>query len=205
VLDEVKQYLTDQYCQPRASMPVRVWDTKITELPLTRSTCGGHQEGSAAKIENDQPVGNTKFKEGVLGRPRAAYAELVVGQAGRSLFARVADRRSREVRSYSWTRLRELQLESTQVTLRHERQHVHHVNVNGRGHLQISASKLAGTMVVRSRSWRKLLLIKPGDVFSRKGRDQLAGAHELRLGADGYGVRQDRPVPTPTTTRRPCP
>src|SRR6267143_4553048 len=62
VLDEVKQYLTDQYFS-RGKYAVRV-DTKITELPGNRvDVIVNIQEGKRAKIEQINLVGNTRFKE----------------------------------------------------------------------------------------------------------------------------------------------
>ncbi len=83
VLDEVKQYLTDQYFS-RGKYAVRV-DTKITELPGNKvDVVVDIKEGKRAKIEQINLVGNTKFKEkDVLGTLRAEDAELaVLVQAG---------------------------------------------------------------------------------------------------------------------------
>ena len=67
MLDEVKQYLTDQYFS-RGKYAVRV-DTKITELPGNKvDVVVDIKEGKRAKIEQINLVGNTKFKEkDVLG------------------------------------------------------------------------------------------------------------------------------------------
>ena len=62
VLDEVKQYLTDQYFS-RGKYAVRV-DTKITDLPGNKvDIIVDIKEGKRAKIEQINIVGNTKFKE----------------------------------------------------------------------------------------------------------------------------------------------
>src|ERR1700716_4899 len=62
VLDEVKQYLTDQYFS-RGKYTVRV-DTKITELPGNQvNVVVDIKEGKRAKIEQINLVGNTKFNE----------------------------------------------------------------------------------------------------------------------------------------------
>jgi outer membrane protein insertion porin family len=60
VLDEVKQYLTDQYFS-RGKYAVRV-DTKITELPGNKvDVMVDIKEGKRAKIEMINLVGNTTF------------------------------------------------------------------------------------------------------------------------------------------------
>src|SRR3979490_1409105 len=67
VLEEVKQYLTDQYFS-RGKYAVSV-DTKIKELPGNKvDIIVDTKEGKRAKIEQINLVGNTKFKEkDVLG------------------------------------------------------------------------------------------------------------------------------------------
>jgi outer membrane protein insertion porin family len=62
VLDEVKQYLTDQYFS-RGKYAVRI-DTKVTELPGNKvDIVVDIKEGKRAKIESINLVGDTKFKE----------------------------------------------------------------------------------------------------------------------------------------------
>ena len=62
VLDEVKQYLTDQYFS-RGKYAVRV-DTKVTDLPGNKvDVLVDIKEGKRAKIEMINLVGNTKFKD----------------------------------------------------------------------------------------------------------------------------------------------
>src|SRR6202035_774209 len=62
VLDEVKQYLTDQYFS-RGKYAVRV-DTKITELPGNKvDVIVEIKEGKRAKIEQINLIGNTKFNK----------------------------------------------------------------------------------------------------------------------------------------------
>ena len=95
VLDEVKQYLTDQYFS-RGKYAVKI-DTKVTDLPGNKvDIVVDIKEGKRAKIEEINLVGDTKFKEKRRARHlRAEDAELaVLVQAGRPLLARIADRRS---------------------------------------------------------------------------------------------------------------
>jgi len=62
VLDEVKQYLTDQYFS-RGKYAVRV-DTKVTDLPGNKvEVVVDIKEGKRAKIRMIDLVGNTAFKE----------------------------------------------------------------------------------------------------------------------------------------------
>ena len=75
VLDEVKQYLTDQYFS-RGKYAVRV-DTKITDLPgNTVDIIVDIKEGKRAKIEMINLVGDTKFKEKDVLRSEEHTSEL---------------------------------------------------------------------------------------------------------------------------------
>ncbi len=129
VLDEVKQYLTDQYFS-RGKYAVRV-DTKITELPGNKvDIIVDIKEGKRAKIEQINLVGNTKFKEkDVLGT-------LELKTPNWLSWYKQDDRYSREslqgdlekLRSYYMDRgYANFQIESTQVADRPGKgRHVHH-------------------------------------------------------------------------------
>ena len=169
VLDEGKQYLTDQYFS-RGKYAVRV-DTKITELPGNKvDIVVDIKEGKRAKIEMINLVGNTKFKE------KDVLAGLELHTPNWLSWYKQDDRYSREsltgdlekLRSYYMDRgYANFQLESTQVTIAPEKDNMYiTVNVNEGDIFKVSDIKLAGTMVVPEPELRKLLLIKPGDVFS---------------------------------------
>jgi outer membrane protein insertion porin family len=199
VLDEVKQYLTDQYFS-RGKYAVRV-DTKITELPGNKvDVIVDIKEGKRAKIEMINLVGNTKFKEkDVLGTFELKTPNWLS-------WYKQDDRYSREsltgdlekLRSYYMDRgYANFQIESTQVTIAPEKDDMYiTVNVNEGDVFRVSEIKLAGTMVVPEEQLRKLLVFAPGDIFSRK---QVTSSQQLmsyRLGADGYAFAKIDPVPT---------
>ncbi len=75
-----------------------------------------------------------------------------------------------KLRSYYMDRgYANFQIESTQVTIAPEKDDMYiTVNVNEGDVFKVSEIKLAGTMVVPEEQLRKLLLIHPGDTFSRK-------------------------------------
>ncbi len=129
VLDEVKQYLTDQYFS-RGKYAVRV-DTKVTDLPGNKvDVVVDIKEGKRAKIRMINLVGNTRLQgKGILAEPRAEDAELaVLVQAGRSLFARIAAGRSGEdPLVLHGSRLREFsdRVDASRDRAR-KRRHVHH-------------------------------------------------------------------------------
>jgi outer membrane protein insertion porin family len=205
VLDEVKQYLTDQYFS-RGKYAVRV-DTKITELPGNKvDVVVDIKEGKRAKIEMIDLVGNSTFKEkDVLGT-------LELKTPNWLSWYKQDDRYSREsltgdlekLRSYYMDRgYANFQIESTQVAIAPEKDDMYiTVNVNQGDVFTVSEIKLAGTMVVPEEQLRKLLLIKPGDTFSRKAVTNTQQLMSYRLGADGYAFAKIDPVPTPDNDKK---
>jgi outer membrane protein insertion porin family len=205
VLDEVKQYLTDQYFS-RGKYAVRV-DTKITELPGNKvDVIVDIKEGKRAKIEMINLVGNTTFKEkDVLGT-------LELKTPNWLSWYKQDDRYSREsltgdlekLRSYYMDRgYANFQIESTQVAIAPEKDDMFiTVNVNQGEVFKVSEIKLAGTMVVPEEQLRKYLLIHPGDIFSRKAVTNSQQLMSYRLGADGYAFAKIDPVPTPDNDKK---
>jgi outer membrane protein insertion porin family len=205
VLDEVKQYLTDQYFS-RGKYAVRV-DTKITELPGNKvDVVVDIKEGKRAKIEEINLVGNTKFKE------KDVLNTLELKTPNWLSWYKQDDRYSREsltgdlekLRSYYMDRgYANFQIESTQVTIAPEKDDMFiTVNVNEGDVFKVSEIKLAGTMVVPESELRKLLLIHPGDTFSRKAVTNSQQLMSYRLGADGYAFSKIDPVPTPDNDKK---
>jgi outer membrane protein insertion porin family len=95
------------------------------------------------------------------------------------------------------------QIDSTQVTIAPEKDDMYiTVNVTEGDVFKISDIKLAGTMVVPEEELRKLLLIKPGDVYSRKAVTSSQELMSYRLGADGYAFAKIDPVPTPDNDKK---
>jgi len=126
VLDEVKQYLTDQYFS-RGKYAVRV-DTKITELPGNKvDIIVDIKEGKRAKIEESTGRQHNS-KRRTSGDFRIEDAELaLLVQAGRPLLARIPAGRPGELRSYYMDRgYANFQIESTQVAIALRRRYVHH-------------------------------------------------------------------------------
>jgi outer membrane protein insertion porin family len=199
VLDEVKQYLTDQYFS-RGKYAVRV-DTKITDLPGNKvDIIVDIKEGKRAKIEQINIVGNTKFKE------KDILESFELKTPNWLSWYKQDDRYSREsltgdlekLRSYYMDRgYANFQIESTQVTIAPEKDDMYiTVNVQEGEVFKVSDIKLAGTMVVPEAQLRRLLLIKPGDTYSRKLVTSTQQLMSYRLGADGYAFAKIDPVPT---------
>ena len=198
VLDEVKQYLTDQYFS-RGKYAVRV-DTKITDLPGNKvDIVVDIKEGKRAKIEQINIVGNTKFKE------KDILQTFELKTPNWLSWYKQDDRYSREsltgdlekLRSYYMDRgYANFQIDSTQVAIAPEKDDMYiTVNVNEGEVFKVSEIKLAGTMVVPEWQLRRLLLIKPGDTYSRKLVTSTQQLMSYRLGADGYAFAKIDPVP----------
>ncbi|HWS61991.1 MAG TPA: outer membrane protein assembly factor BamA, partial [Steroidobacteraceae bacterium] len=205
VLDEVKQYLTDQYFS-RGKYAVRV-DTKITDLPGNKvDVIVDIKEGKRAKIEQINLVGNTKFKE------KDILESFELKTPNWLSWYKQDDRYSREsltgdlekLRSYYMDRgYANFQIESTQVAIAPEKDDMYiTVNVTEGDVFKVSEIKLAGTMVVPESQLRALLLIKPGDIFSRKAVTSSQELMSYRLGADGYAFAKIDPVPTPDNEKK---
>jgi outer membrane protein insertion porin family len=205
VLDEVKQYLTDQYFS-RGKYAVRV-DTKITDLPGNKvDVIVDIKEGKRAKIEMINLVGNTRFKE------KDVLDTFELHTPNWLSWYKQDDRYSREsltgdlekLRSYYMDRgYANFQIESTQVAIAPEKDDMYiTVNVNEGDVFKVSEIKLAGTMVVPESQLRALLLIKPGDIYSRKAVTSSQELMSYRLGADGYAFAKIDPVPTPDNDKK---
>jgi outer membrane protein insertion porin family len=205
VLDEVKQYLTDQYFS-RGKYAVRV-DTKVTDLPGNKvDVIVDIKEGKRARIRQINLVGDTKFKE------KDVLNTFELKTPNWLSWYKQDDRYSREsltgdlekLRSYYMDRgYANFQIESTQVTIAPDKDDMFiTVNVSEGDVFKVSEIKLAGTMVVPESELRKLLLIHPGDVFSRKAVTSSQELMSYRLGADGYAFSKIDPVPTPDNEKK---
>jgi outer membrane protein insertion porin family len=205
VLDEVKQYLTDQYFS-RGKYAVRV-DTKVTDLPGNKvDVLVDIKEGKRAKIEMINLVGDTKFKEKEVLNTFELKTPNILS------WYKQDDRYSREsltgdlekLRSYYMDRgYANFQIESTQVAIAPEKDDMYiTINVNEGDVFRVSDIKLAGTMVVPEAQLRRLLLIHPGDTYSRKLVTSSQELMSYRLGADGYAFSKIDPVPTPDNDKK---
>src|SRR5579862_1373752 len=199
VLDDVTQYLTDQYLA-RGKYGVRI-DSKVEEEVGNRVKIKiDIKEGSRAKIREINIVGNTKFK------PKEILETLELKTPNWLSWYKQDDRYSREslqgdlekIRNYYMDRgYANFQIDSTQVAIAPEKEDIFiTVNVDEGQVYKVSEVKLAGTFVVPRADLQQLLLIHPGETFNRK---LITGSQELmqnRMGRDGYAFAKVEPVPT---------
>jgi len=199
VLEDVTQYLTDQYYS-RGKYAVRV-DTKVEDVPGNKvKVTVDIKEGKRAQIRQINFVGDTKFPAADIQRG------LELKTPNWLSWYKQDDRYSREslqgdlekVRSYYMDRgYANFQIESTQVAIAPEKDDIFiTVNVNEGDVYTVSDVKLAGTMVVPEEELKKLLLVKPGQTYSKKLATATQEFISYRLGAEGYAFAKIEPVPT---------
>jgi outer membrane protein insertion porin family len=199
VLEDVTQYLTDQYFA-RGKYGVRI-DTKVEEESGNRVKIKiDIKEGTRAKIRKINIVGNTKFKD------KAILDTLELKTPNWLSWYKQDDRYAREslqgdlekIRNYYMDRgYANFQLDSTQVAIAPEKEDIFiTVNVEPGEVYKVSQIKLAGTFVVPQAELERFLLIHPGDTFNRKLITSTQELMQNRMGRDGYAFAKVEPVPT---------
>jgi outer membrane protein insertion porin family len=200
VLEDVKQYLTDQYFS-RGKYAVRV-DANVEEQSGNRVRVKiDIKEGKRAKIRQINLVGNESFKD------KEILDAFELKTPNWLSWYKQNDRYSRESLQGDLEKLRSFymdqgyanfQIDSTQVAISPEKDDIFiTVNMDEGEIYKVSEVKLAGTFVVPEAELRRFLLVGKGDTFSRK---LITTSQELiqnRLGADGYAFAKVDPVPTP--------
>ncbi len=165
VLDEVKQYLTDQYFS-RGKYAVRV-DAKVEEVPGNKvKVTIDINEGKRARIRQINIAGNTAFQDEELLEQFELKTPnwLSWYRAGRPLRARSAVGRSREAALVlHGPRLRELRRDLDAGGDRAgEGRHLHHDQRERRRVFKVSEVKIAGNMVVPESELRRLIFMQAG-------------------------------------------
>jgi outer membrane protein insertion porin family len=199
VLEDVTQYLTDQYFA-RGKYGVRITSTVEEEAGNRVKIKIDIKEGSRAKIREINIVGDTRFP------PKQILDTLELKTPNWLSWYKQDDRYSREslqgdlekVRNFYMDRgYANFQIESTQVAIAPEKEDIFiTINVEEGQVYKVSEIKLAGTFVVPRAELEQLLLIHPGDTFNRK---LITSSQELmqnRMGRIGYAFAKVEPVPT---------
>lgn len=200
VLDEVTQFLTDQYFS-RGKYAVRI-DTSVEELPDNRVIVKiDVKEGKRAKIRQINVVGNTTFEDDEI------LEDFELKTPNWLSWYRQDDRYSREslqgdlekLRSYYMNRgYANFEIESTQVAIAPEKDDIFiTINVTEGEVFRIGEIKLAGTFVVAEEELRNFVLVKEGEIFSKKDITNTQELIQNRLGLEGYAFSKVDPVPTP--------
>jgi len=199
-LDEVKQYLTDQYFA-RGKYSVRV-NAKVEDLQQNRvKVTIDIKEGKRSKIRQINLVGNKTFDSGdILDTFELKTPHL-------TSFIKSDDRYSREtlqgdlekLKSYYMDRgYANFSVDSTQVAIAPDKEDMFiTINMTEGDVYKFGDIKLAGTLKVPEDQLRGLinLTIKPGTTYSRKQVTAAQEAINQRLGLDGYAFAKVDPVP----------
>src|SRR6201986_1019161 len=200
VLEDVTQYLTDQYYS-RGKYAVRV-DTKVEEETGNRVKVKIEiKEGKRAKIRQISLVGNHTYKQ------KEVLGDFELKTPNWKSWYKQDDRYSRESLQGDLEKLRNyymdrghanFQIDSTQVAIAPEKDDIFiTVNLTEGEVYKVSDVKLAGTFVVPKAELEKLVLVQPGQTFNHKLIPSTQELIQNRLGQDGYAFAKVDPVPTP--------
>ncbi|HTW37044.1 MAG TPA: outer membrane protein assembly factor BamA [Steroidobacteraceae bacterium] len=199
VLEDVRDYLTDQYFS-RGKYAVSI-DEKVEEEAGNRVKVKVTiKEGKRAKIREINIVGNHAYTESQIRQGFTLNTPNLLS------WYKQDDRYSREdlqgdlekLRSFYMDRgYANFQIDSTQVQIAPDKSDIFiTVNVEEGEIFRISQVKLAGTFVVPEPELEKLVLVQPGQIFSRKVITATQELIQNRLGQDGYAFAKAEPVPT---------
>ena len=200
VLEDVTQYLTDQYYS-RGKYGVAI-DTKVTSDTDNRVKIAVKiTEGERAVIRSINIVGDTKYKQ------KEILQTFQLKTPNWLSWYKQDDRYARETLQGDLERLRDyymdrgyanFQINSTQVQITPEKGDIFiDINITQGDVYKISSVKLAGIFVVPKPELEQLIEIQPGEIFNRKLITATQKLIQDRLGEDGYAFAKVDPVPTP--------
>ncbi|WP_286978117.1 outer membrane protein assembly factor BamA, partial [Pseudomonas sp.] len=199
-LEGVRNELQRQYvAQGRYSAEI---ETEVIPQPRNRVALKINiNEGSVAAIQHINVVGNTVFPDDDL-------IDLFELKTTNLLsFFKNDDKYAREKLSGDLERLRSYYLDrgyinmdiaSTQVSITPDKKHVYiTVNIDEGSKYKVSDVRLSGDLKVPEEEVRKLLLVKEGQVFSRKVMTSTSELITRRLGNEGYTFANVNGIPQP--------
>jgi outer membrane protein insertion porin family len=184
-------------------------EVTTTVTPLERNRVGINfavNEGEIAKIKQINIVGASAFKEEDL------LELLVLRTPGWWTWYTKNDQYSKQKLTGDLETLRshyldrgyiEFNVESTQVAISPDKESIYiTVNVAEGEKYSISSVKLAGDLLLPEDELKKLVAIKPGDVFSREKVSETTKAISERLGNEGYAFANVNAAPEFDKTKR---
>jgi outer membrane protein insertion porin family len=197
-LDRGEQELKRQYLT-RGYYAVNI-NTTVTPLERNRVSLNFNiEEGRVAKIRQISIIGAKAFRESDL------LKEFVLRPPGMLTWFSKQDQYSRQklsadiesLRSYYLDRgYLEFSVDSTQVSITPDKQDIYiTVSITEGRRYTVSDVKIAGEMLLPEAEVRKLILVKPGEVFSRA---RLTESNKLiadRLSNEGYAFANVNAVP----------
>ena len=198
LLDKASQELQRQYFN-RGKYAVEV---KSTLTPLERNRVAVQfdvVEGSSAKIQQINIVGNKAFKEKeLLGQFTSTTPGWLSWYTKNDQYSK--SRLSGDIetlRSFYLNRgYLEFSVDSNQVSISPDKQGIYiTINVTEGPQYKVSDVKLAGQMLVPEAELKKLITVKPGEVFARDRLTETTKKIGDRLGNDGYAFANVNAVP----------
>jgi outer membrane protein insertion porin family len=204
-LEEVTQYLTDQYYS-RGKYAVSI-DAKVEELANNRVRVNlDIKEGSRAKIRQINIVGNKTFKA------KDILETLTLKTPSWTSWYKQDDRYSRESLQGDLEKIQTFyqdrgyanaHIDSVQVAISPDKDDVYiTANITEGVVYKISGVKLAGNLVVPETQLRRLVLVTPGQTYSQKAISATQELIKNRLGAEGFYFAKVEPVPTMDEAKR---
>ncbi len=204
-LEEVTQYLTDQYFS-RGKYAVTI-DAKVDDLANNRVRVNlDIKEGNRAKIRQINIVGNKTFKA------KDILETLTLKTPTWSSWYKQDDRYSREslqgdlekIQTYYQDRgYANARIDSVQVAISPDKTDMFiTANITEGVVYKISSVKLAGNLVVPEAQLSRLVLVKPGQTYSQKTISSTQELIKNRLGAEGFYFAKVEPVPTLDEAKR---
>ena len=197
-LDRIQQELVNQYySQGRYAVSV---DTRVTQLDRNRVRIAiVIDEGKTAKIKHINIVGNTLFTDKEISK------EFESGIPPFWKFWAKDDQYSREklsgdlekIRSYYQDRgYIDASVESTQVSISPDKRSIFiTANVTEGEQFSIDEVQITGDLVIEEASLRRLILVQPEEVFSRKKMEQSVENITALLSNIGYAFANVNPIP----------
>ncbi len=199
VLEEVKGYLTETYFNRgkyAVSIDEKVEDDSGNRVKIKITI----KEGTRAKIRTINIVGNHVFTDKEIGKTFELQTPNWLS------WYKQDDRYSSEsltgdqekLRSYYMDRgYANFQIDSTQVAIAPEKDDIFiTLNIDEGGVYKVGEVKLSGSFPVPKAELEGLILIAPGQIYSRKFVTATQELIQNRLGQDGYAFAKVDPVPT---------
>src|SRR5206468_9047071 len=197
-LDRAEQELKRQYIN-RGFYGVKI-ATTVTPQERNRVAINFNvEEGDVAKIAGINIVGAKAFSEIAL------IKEMQLSTSGWFTWYTKNDQYSKQklqadletLRSYYTNRgYLEFQADSTQVSITPDKEQIYiTINITEGPKYSVGDVRLAGELLLPEPELTRLILVKPGDVYSREKLTQSAKALSDRLGSDGYAFANVNAVP----------
>ncbi len=198
LLDRAEQELKRQYLS-RGYYGVKV-TTTATPLERNRVSLNFNvDEGDKATIKQINIVGNESFKEKELRELMA------LGTSGMMSWYSKNDQYSKQKLSADLESLRsfyqnqgylEFAIDSTQVSITPDKKDIYlTVSITEGGKYHLSSIKLAGDLKLPEDELKKLVVLKPGETFSREKLTETTKNITDRLGNEGYAFANVNAVP----------